>query len=67
MLDLQDVRHSFYLIIKYHQMEPLHRVWMQVFFQDISELSQMLNVLQIVNWLMVEEEVAVRLNPNLGL
>ena len=48
-------------------MEPLHRVWMQVFFQDISELSQMLNVLQIVNWLMVEEEVAVRLNSNLGL
>ena len=48
-------------------MEPLHRVWMQVFFQDTSELSQMLNVLQIVNWLMVEEEVAVRLNSNLGL
>ena len=40
---------------------------MQVFFQDTSELSQMLNVLQIVNWLMVEEEVAVRLNSNLGL
>ena len=43
-------------------MEPLHRVWMQVYFQVLSEISQMMNVLQILAWWMVKEEVADRLN-----
>ena len=46
-------------------MEPLHRVWMQVYFQVLSEISQMMNVLQILAWWMVKEEVADRLNSDL--
>ena len=31
-------------------MEPLHKVWMQVYSQVLSEISQTLNAPQIVIW-----------------